>query len=37
MGPVIVVNGKYHGNAGPETVHEILGLEAAVTAQGGDR
>jgi NADH-quinone oxidoreductase subunit E len=28
MAPVIAVNGKYYGSAGPETVHEILGLKS---------
>ena len=36
MGPVIVVNGKYYGNAGPETVHEVLGLVPAVSSSGGE-
>lgn len=27
MAPVIVVDGKYYGDAGPETVHEILRMK----------
>jgi NADH:ubiquinone oxidoreductase subunit E len=39
MAPVVIVNKKYHRNAGTETIHGILGLAAAVAAEsdeGGD-